>query len=214
MNRYLWDAQSGAFYDYDWVAGARRDVLSAATLYPLFVGEADDTQAHAVADAVRAKLLRPGGLATTENHTGQQWDEPNGWAPLQWIAVEGLQHYGLSDPADDIATHWLATVQHAYDATGRLVEKYDVDDPDAQRRRRRIQAAGRLRLDQRRYDRAAASLSPERSSKTLRGCEVAPIRQGTNRESSSAVGAVFVCATGALRPLRKAINCGDVSTSF
>jgi alpha,alpha-trehalase len=130
MNRYLWDAKSGAFYDYDWVAGARRDVLSAATLYPLFVGEADDTQAHAVGDTVRAKLLRPGGLATTVNHTGQQWDEPNGWAPLQWIAVEGLERYGLSDPADDIATHWLDTVQHAYDATGRLVEKYDVDDPD------------------------------------------------------------------------------------
>jgi alpha,alpha-trehalase len=130
MNRYLWDAVTGAFYDYDWAGGARRDVLSAVTLYPLFVGEADDTQAHAVADTVRAKLLRPGGLATTENHTGQQWDEPNGWAPLQWIAVSGLERYGLSDPADDIATHWLGTVEHAYDASGRLVEKYDVDDPN------------------------------------------------------------------------------------
>ena len=130
MNRYLWDAASGAFYDYDWAAGARRDVLSAATLYPLFTGEADNTQARAVAETVRAKLLRPGGLATTENHTGQQWDEPNGWAPLQWIAVDGLERYGLSDPADDIATRWLGNVQRVYDATGRLVEKYDVDDPD------------------------------------------------------------------------------------
>ncbi|HTW33277.1 MAG TPA: alpha,alpha-trehalase TreF [Rhizomicrobium sp.] len=130
MNRYLWDAKAGTFYDYDRVTGARREVLSAATLYPLFVGEADDTQAHAVADIVRAKLLRPGGLATTENHTGEQWDEPNGWAPLQWIAVEGLLRYGQTGPADDIATRWLATVLHAYDTSGRLVEKYDVDDPD------------------------------------------------------------------------------------
>jgi alpha,alpha-trehalase len=130
MNRYLWDAASGAFYDYDWTAGTRRDVLSAATLYPLFVGEADDAQARAVADIVRAKLLRPGGLATTENPTGQQWDEPNGWAPLQWIAVEGLERYGLSDPADAIASRWLATVLQAYNASGRLVEKYDVDDPN------------------------------------------------------------------------------------
>ena len=130
MNRYLWDAASGAFYDYDWVTATRRNVLSAATLYPLFVGEADDAQAHAVAETVRAKLLRPGGLATTENHTGQQWDEPNGWAPLQWIAVEGLLRYGQTTPADDIASRWLATVQHAYDASGRLVEKYDIDDPN------------------------------------------------------------------------------------
>jgi len=130
MNRYLWDAVSGAFYDYDWAAGARRNVLSAAALYPLFVGEADDAQAHAVADIVRTKLLRPGGLATTENHTGQQWDAPNGWAPLQWIAVEGLERYGLSDPADDIASRWLTTVLQAYGTSGRLVEKYDVDDPN------------------------------------------------------------------------------------
>ena len=130
MNRYLWDANAGGFFDYDWVAGTRRDVLSAATLYPLFVGEADDAQAQAVAGIVHARLLRPGGLATTENHTGQQWDEPNGWAPLQWIAVDGLSRYSRMDLADDIATRWLATVQRAYDASGRLVEKYDVDDPD------------------------------------------------------------------------------------
>jgi alpha,alpha-trehalase len=129
MNLYLWDTASRAFLDYDWVKGAQRDVLSAATLYPLFVGEAGDTQARAVADVVRARLLRPGGLATTENHTGEQWDEPNGWAPLQWIAVDGLRRYGQMDLADDIATRWLSTVEHSYDASGRLVEKYNVDDP-------------------------------------------------------------------------------------
>lgn len=129
MNRYLWDARAGAFFDYDWVAGARRDVLSAATLYPLFVGEADATQAHAVAAIARGRLLRLGGIATTEDHTGQQWDEPNGWAPLQWIAVEGLLRYGETDLANDIATRWLANVEHGYDTSGRLVEKYNVDDP-------------------------------------------------------------------------------------
>jgi len=126
MSRYLWG--NGAFFDYDWASGTRRDVLSAATLYPLFTGEADPNQARAVADVVRARLLRPGGLATTENHTGQQWDAPNGWAPLQWIAVEGLLRYGETDLANDIATRWLATVIASYQATGRLVEKYNVDD--------------------------------------------------------------------------------------
>jgi len=130
MNRYLWDATRGSFYDYDWRKAERRDVLSAATLYPLFTGEADAGQARAVAETVRARLLKPGGLATTENHTGQQWDAPNGWAPLQWIAVEGLVRYAETEPADEIAARWIATVERVYDASGRLVEKYDVDDPN------------------------------------------------------------------------------------
>jgi len=130
MNRYLWDAKTGAFFDYDWSAGKRRDVLSAAMLYPLFVGETDAAQARRVADTVRAHLLEAGGVATTGNHTGQQWDAPNGWAPLQWIAVEGLLHYGQTYLATEIASRWLATVEHAYDASGRLVEKYDVENPN------------------------------------------------------------------------------------
>lgn len=130
MTRYLWDSKKGAFFDYDWAAGKRRDVLSAATLYPLFVGEADYVQAHAVADTIRMHLLAPGGVATTENHTGQQWDAPNGWAPLQWIAVDGLVRYQETYLASEIAARWLATVEHAYDASGRLVEKYDVENPN------------------------------------------------------------------------------------
>jgi alpha,alpha-trehalase len=130
MNRYLWDAKAGAFFDYDWRTGVRRNVLSAATLYPLFVGEANDAQAQAVATITEARLVKPGGLATTENHTGQQWDAPNGWAPLQWVAVEGLLSYDQTHAADAVATRWLRTVLNAYAASGRLLEKYNVDHPE------------------------------------------------------------------------------------
>ena len=61
--------------------------MSAATLYPLFFGVATPEQARAVAAAVRDRLLQPDGLATTTARTGEQWDAPNGWAPLQWIAI-------------------------------------------------------------------------------------------------------------------------------
>ena len=131
MNRYLWDAKRGAFFDYDWNEGKSRPILSAATLYPLFVREADDAQARAVANVVRADLLERGGLATTRNHTGQQWDAPNGWAPLQWIAVDGLSNYAQTDLADAIAGRWLETVVRNYAASGRLVEKYNVENPEA-----------------------------------------------------------------------------------
>jgi alpha,alpha-trehalase len=58
--------------------------------------------------------------------SGQQWDRPNGWAPLQWIGISGLKRYGLHQLADDIAHRWLATVSALYCREGKLVEKYNV----------------------------------------------------------------------------------------
>jgi len=68
-------------------------------------------------------------LATTTAESGEQWDAPNGWAPLQWIAVKGLADYGERDLARAIAARWMNTVVAAYRRTGKLMEKYDVVDP-------------------------------------------------------------------------------------
>ncbi|WP_246165629.1 alpha,alpha-trehalase [Sphingomonas ginsengisoli (ex An et al. 2013)] len=61
-------------------------------------------------------------------NSGQQWDCPNGWAPLQWIAVAGLRRFGLHDLAEEIARRWVATVDAAYRSTGLLFEKYDIEN--------------------------------------------------------------------------------------
>ena len=126
MNQFLWHADSGRYLDYQWRRGAATGRVSAATLYPLFTGVASAPQAAAVAKTARAELLERGGIATTPVITGQQWDAPNGWAPLQWIAVSGLRAYGERELADEISRRWLQTVQLSYDARGKLVEKYDV----------------------------------------------------------------------------------------
>ena len=73
-------------------------------------------------------LLQAGGLVTTTVHTGEQWDAPNGWAPLQWIGVSGLRRYGERQLAATIACRWLRSVRRVYAETGKLVEKYDVID--------------------------------------------------------------------------------------
>ena len=109
-----------------WRKGELTGIASAAMLYPLFCGIATPEQAQVVADAVRAQLLAPGGIATTATVTGQQWDAPNGWAPLQWIAIEGLGNYGFATLAADIAHRWIHENLEVYRATGKLVEKYDV----------------------------------------------------------------------------------------
>lgn len=126
IDRVLWDPRLHAFSDYNFVRGTLTHRLTAATLYPLYAGIATRAQAHQVAGAVRAGLLRPGGLATTQVASGQQWDEPNGWAPLQYLAVMGLRRYGENALAQSIATRWIATNLVYYQRTHKLVEKYDI----------------------------------------------------------------------------------------
>jgi alpha,alpha-trehalase len=128
MDAYFWDPASGYYHDYQWRRRERRPGLSAATLFPLFVGAASAEQARAVAVVTRERLLASGGLRTTEVRTGEQWDAPNGWAPLQWIAVEGLRRHDETALAAEIAARWLRTVQREYLASGRMLEKYDVEE--------------------------------------------------------------------------------------
>jgi alpha,alpha-trehalase len=126
IDRYLWNPARRVYFDYRWTRRAPITRLSAATLYPLFVSIASDEQASAVSSAVRRELLQPGGLVTTPLETGQQWDAPNGWAPIQWIGVEGLRHYHQDGLAETIACRWMSNVNAVYRQSGKLVEKYDV----------------------------------------------------------------------------------------
>jgi alpha,alpha-trehalase len=127
IDRYLWDPGAGYFMDYDWRHDRRTGELSAATLYPLFTGVADIRQADAVGSVTQTRLLEQGGIVTTNITSGQQWDAPNGWPPLQWIAVIGFRRYDQPALAREITRRWLATVQRVFTNTGKLVEKYDVE---------------------------------------------------------------------------------------
>ena len=126
VNHYLWDAAGGVFRDYRWVKQVQVPRISAATLYPLFAALASQPQAVAVAAAVSRDLLKSGGIVTTPVVSGQQWDAPNGWPPLQWIGVSGLRRYSLSPLAETLACRWMANVNRVYAESGKLVEKYDV----------------------------------------------------------------------------------------
>ncbi|WP_431022678.1 Periplasmic trehalase [Erwinia rhapontici] len=127
INRYLWDEKQGWYADYDWQKAQVRPQLTAATLFPLYVQAATDDHANRTASAVKAQLLKEGGLVTTTVNNGQQWDAPNGWAPLQWAAVEGLNHYGKQELAKEIGMRFLQNVQTTYDKEHKLVEKYVVE---------------------------------------------------------------------------------------
>ena len=126
IEKYLWNDKEGWYADYDLKSHKVRNQLTAAALFPLYVNAAAKDRASKVATATQAHLLQPGGLATTSVKSGQQWDAPNGWAPLQWVAASGLQNYGQDTVAMDVTWRFLTNVQHTYDRERKLVEKYDV----------------------------------------------------------------------------------------
>jgi alpha,alpha-trehalase len=125
IDRYLWDPQAGLYLDYNFQTGQRRHYEFATTFYPLWAGIASAQQAARVVEAL-PRFEAPGGLLTSTRTTGNQWDAPFGWAPLQLLAVQGLRRYGYDDDADRLARKFVALVVKEFEEHGGIVEKYDV----------------------------------------------------------------------------------------
>lgn len=126
INRLMWDEKDGLYYDYDFVNHRVRHYPFLTTFYPLWAGFASKEQAARI---VRNLPLfeRKGGLRTSTNVSGNQWDSPFGWAPLQMIAVDGLRRYGYDKEAERISMEFLGTVRRSYLLQGFIVEKYDME---------------------------------------------------------------------------------------
>ncbi|MFD2245982.1 alpha,alpha-trehalase TreF [Pontibacter ruber] len=125
--KYCWNDADDFFYDYDFVKGATTNVPSLAAVYPLYFCMARRSQAQAVAQRIEADFLKPGGVVTTLNPTTQQWDAPNGWAPLQWMTIQGLRNYKHNRLATTIAENWVSQNIDVFERTGKLMEKYNVE---------------------------------------------------------------------------------------
>lgn len=126
--KYCWDEEAEFFFDYNFKTKHHSDKWTLAGVMPLFCNVATPDQAEAVKNRVQQKFLRDGGVVTTMNKTGQQWDAPNGWAPLQFITVQGLMNYGHEGLARTIAERWMAVNEKVFKATGKMMEKYNVED--------------------------------------------------------------------------------------
>jgi len=125
VNRLMWDEQDGLYYDYNFRERKLLRYPFVTTFYPLCVGIASPQQAARV--VANLKLFeRAGGLQTSTNVSGSQWDAPFGWAPMQMIAVEGLRRYGYNAEADRITANFLSLILKEFAQHNTIVEKYDV----------------------------------------------------------------------------------------
>lgn len=138
VNELMYSEIRGFYYDYNYAKGRRGTVSSLAGFYPMWAGMIDRKQAHKMIKALRMFENR-GGLATTDSQPlnqlipggiPTQWSYPNGWAPLHFLVVKGLQRYGYQSDAKRIAMKWLKTNLDWFNKHGVFLEKYNVVQPD------------------------------------------------------------------------------------
>lgn len=128
IQEYCWNEEQKFYTDYNFTEGQKLNMVTMAGMYPLFFGLATMAQAETASVTLHAQLLKAGGCVCTPYTTGQQWDSPNGWAPLQYMAIQGLERYGMHNLAAEIAKRWINLNIKVYKATGKLMEKYNVED--------------------------------------------------------------------------------------
>ncbi|TGE26766.1 alpha,alpha-trehalase TreA [Hymenobacter metallicola] len=124
--RYCWNEKAAWFTDYHWQDKQPATVRTLAGVFPLTFGVATKKQTQQVATGLQTDFLRPGGLLTTLSRSGQQWDAPNGWAPLQYMAIQGLHRYQHTALADTVTQRWIRLNVQVFVKNGKLLEKYNV----------------------------------------------------------------------------------------
>jgi alpha,alpha-trehalase len=126
INKYLWNADKGMFFDYDFTTSEQSTYVYATIFYPLWAGLATTEQAKAV-DAHLGLLDKPGGLVCSTYASGLQWDLPFGWAPLNWLTVDGLRKNGYLNDARKVSEEFTHTISTSFDKEGTIHEKYNVE---------------------------------------------------------------------------------------
>jgi alpha,alpha-trehalase len=121
----FWNPKEEWFYDYNF----KKDKFghsSLAGLFPLYLNLVNQETADKVLKKLEENYLFDGGLVATIHQTGQQWDYPNGWAPLQWIGYKAAMNYNNKNLAKEIAIRWINLNERLFLTTGKMYEKYDV----------------------------------------------------------------------------------------
>ena len=124
IQKYLWDAEQGMFFDWDLHHKERSTYIYITTFYPLWAGAATKEQAAAIMKHL-GKLEQPGGLVMSPYESEGQWDFPYAWAPTQLVAIEGLRKYGFNSDADRISYNFLSMIAANFRHDGTIREKYD-----------------------------------------------------------------------------------------
>jgi alpha,alpha-trehalase len=78
----FWSDSLQYFTDYHFLDEKLTETKTLAGVVPLYFEAATKDQAAKVAETIENEFLQAGGVVTTLVESGEQWDFPNGWAPL------------------------------------------------------------------------------------------------------------------------------------
>lgn len=137
LRKYLWNHKKKLFFDYNFKTKSQSQYISSTTFYPLWAGDIlTNEEAKAMVKVALKELEANGGLSATAKSSldavvgkkeERQWDYPNGWAPHQVIAWQGLENYKFNEEKDRLIYKWLFMItKNAMDYNGTIPEKYDV----------------------------------------------------------------------------------------
>lgn len=131
IQKVLWDETDGIWYDYDWLEQRPRRFFFPSNVAPLWAAilDEDDTKKFSkrALNYLKEKevLDFPGGIPTSLINSGEQWDYPNAWPPLQAFIIQGLDRSGLREEAEILARKWLKANIRGFMNSHEMFEKYD-----------------------------------------------------------------------------------------
>lgn len=132
IDKFCWNKSLKYYTDYNFKLRQSTGLITVAGLYPFcfFQGRPDylSLLARQAARQVKEQLLKPGGVISNADSSKWQWDAPNGWAPMQWMAVWGLDRCGQRELAREIGQRWIKLNFDYYARNSKLMDKYNVID--------------------------------------------------------------------------------------
>lgn len=138
INQVLWNKEDKIWYDYDIKLNKHRRLFYPSSVTPLWSKCYDEWVGNALGQDVVDYLNKKGvldylgGIPTSDDNTGEQWDFPNAWPPLQDIVVRGLQNSknkAAVTEAEILAKRWINSNMIGYNRTKAMFEKYDAVVP-------------------------------------------------------------------------------------
>ncbi|BES99964.1 trehalase (brush-border membrane glycoprotein) [Nesidiocoris tenuis] len=133
LNEVLWNEEDGIWFDYDNANEIPRKYFFPSNFAPLWTGSYTFDK-KILTDNVMNYVLKInlkqyiGGTPTSESYSGEQWDYPNAWPPLQSIVIQGLDNLGVYNATEfayHLANQWLKSLLAGYKKYGKMFEKYD-----------------------------------------------------------------------------------------
>ncbi|ROT69953.1 putative trehalase isoform X1 [Penaeus vannamei] len=140
MAELFWDSTDGTWYDVDINTQQKRRYFYLSNIHPIWSGcyGQEDSRAHTIDQVIsylkKIKVLNHvGGVPTSLVESGQQWDFPNAWAPLQHLVIMGLYnarsiHHEAENLSLSLAEKWIRTNWQGYQQSkpNAMFEKYNV----------------------------------------------------------------------------------------